>query len=532
MELNPKGSVDPNKMVQNKEGALVWKDNPYRAAILAGMQLNLRPRRSFYYTDEERFLDFLTTLEELYVTDPEFLEALVPYLRLEHGRKLAPMVVLGFLLAKSGNYRYLPQFISAKIIDTPKRMAEVVAVYRLISGKASFASIPYKERFKKVLESYSAYTLKKNRMRRRKIKLADLIKVFRPKPVDEEMSKLYKAIIENDPYASLKEDEHITATLSSNRLSQEKKQQIIEQSIESMPFNALVRNLRQFKDSSLDTKLRIRARFQSVLEGLKKGDWRVVDPFALFELYLSSYWDEFGVLQDIVAELIDSYVEYWSNCLELKQKKAAYLLDMSGSMRFDYATRELTGIQIALQAMAVLSQIYGFEGFAAFNNNLITEDEVIELVRNRWSSFGNTKVVKKVNDVFTQPGGAFTKFRQFRGLLLQEPDGATALVDAFEKFVKLYPDADVYIVLTDEVTWADKHATFSLEFLPKKTLQKVVIVNVDYNARFGGVVIQNPQLLRISQLTPGVFSYLQLWDGDIEKLVEKIKVKYLVNHQC
>jgi len=43
----------------------------------------------------------------------------------------------------------------------------------------------------------------------------------------------------------------------------------------------------------------------------------------------------------------------------------------------------------------------------------------------------------------------------------------------------------------------------------------------------GGVVIKHPQVLRISELTPGLFSYLELWDGDIRKLVERIKAKYL-----
>lgn len=102
------------------------RNDPFRAAILGGMSLNLRPRRTFYYTEGREF---------------------------EH----------------------LPRFIDVKIVDTLKRMAEIVAVYRLLSGEKIFASVPYRERFKAVLESYDTYTLKKNRMRRRKIKLADLI---------------------------------------------------------------------------------------------------------------------------------------------------------------------------------------------------------------------------------------------------------------------------------------------------------------------------------------------------------------------
>lgn len=537
MELNPKAEVKKESlgkdMTVNKEGAVVWKDDPFRAVILGGMSLNLRPRRTFYYSDEERFNEFVASLEEVYKRDPEFLEALIPYLRLEHGRKLSPVVTMGFLLAKAKTegreFKHLPRFIDARVVDTPKRMAEVVAVYRLLSGEKTFASVPHRERFKAVLESYDAFTLKKNRMRRRKIKLADLIKVFRPKPRDEEMSRLYKAIIENDPYASLKSEEHVTATLSSTELSREEKRKVLEENVGCMPFNALVRNLSQFVESPLDVKVRIRKRFVSVLAGLKKGDERViaaVNPFDLLALPDSPAWKDFGMLQDVARELVDSYVDYWRERLGTAEKKAAILLDISGSMA-SLGKDDVSGIVRAVRFLGVLGRLYDVVRFGAFDTELyleripISEDPF-------WGRRQSEVNLEGVVRLMREKRSAFNLVLELKQVFQNVPFNGTALVDAYKAFVKAVPDADLYVLVTDEVTWADRSGkTWELEFLPKTERQKVMVVNVDYAGRTGGVVVKHPQVLRVSELTPGVFGYLEVWEGDIGKLVEKIKAKWL-----
>lgn len=78
------------------------------------------------------------------------------------------------------------------------------------------------------------------------------------------------------------------------------------------------------------------------------------------------------------------------------------------------------------------------------------------------------------------------------------------------------------------MTWVDrKGKTWELEFLPKAERQKVVVVNVSYAGQTGGVVMKHPQVLRVSELTPGIFGYLEVWEGDVRKLVEKIKARWL-----
>jgi len=372
VEINPKASIkDRADVVKNPEGAWVWKDEPLRALLLAGLTLNLRLRRTFYYTDDERFENFVEALEAVYREDAEFLEALIPYLRLEHGRKLSPMLIMGYLLSRSRTWSYLPRFITPKIVDTPKRMAEAMAAYKLFSKAKSFASVPYRERFKAVLEAYDAYTLRKNRMRRRRIKLADLIKVFRPKPKDEEMSKLYKAIIENDSYASLKPTEHITALLSSTELTSEEKAKALEERLEQMPFNALVRNLSQWQDACLDVKEKIRKRFLSVLSALRKGEERayaVINPFLLFDLVDARAWGSFGMLQDVVGELVDRFVEHWAKRINGKDRRVAVLVDVSGSMM-----PHLTEVSAIL---ALISELYQVVKLGCFDNDLYLEGKI------------------------------------------------------------------------------------------------------------------------------------------------------------
>ena len=526
MNINPKAkAVHGNSMVRNREGATLWKDNPYRTAILSGMTLSLRPRRSFYYSDIDEFNNFIDTLKELYSKDPEFLEALIPYLRLEHGRKLSPMVTMGFLLAQlqiekkdsqkqnPTELKHIHRFINARIVDTPKRMAEVFATYKMLSGEKSFSTIPYKEHFKKTLESYSEYTLKKNRMRRRAIKLADLIKVLRPKPKDDNMSALCKAIIENDKLASLKEDEHVTATLSSTNLSQKEKIQILEQSIDKMPFNALLRNISQFADSSLEVKLQIRDRLRKdILDGGSRV-FAVVNPFDLLALPRSSKWENMGALQDAVADVFNAYIDYWAEKLHTQDKKAALLLDVSSSM---YGI----GFENTASFIAVISRIYNIYTIGAFDHKLYLMEKYTALQKFK-DTIHNTKDTFKL---------AMKLDNTFKHHLIG--GGGTALVDSYRKFTKAASDADIYIVISDEVTWADKdHATWELEFLPNKDKQKIMIFNPAYMGRRGGVVIKSPQLLRLSGLTPGLLPYLEMWDGDIMSIVKYIKEKYLYRAQ-
>ena len=523
--LNPKAKATDahKKHAVNKEGAVVWQDHPLRGAILSGISLAFRPRRDFYYTDEEKFQAFIEALEK--VNDLDLLQALIPYLRFDHGRKLAPMVVLGWLLAtrKPEELKHVEKFINPQIVDTPKRMAEVVATYKLISRAKSFAGIPFAERFKEVLEAYDEYTLKKNRMRRRKIKLADLIKVFRPRPRNDEYSKLYKAIIENDPYASLKAEEHVTATLSSTDLSREEKQKVLEANVEKMPFNALVRNLRQFAESSLEVKDRIRKRFEGVLEALKAGDDRVravVNIFDLIDLALSPYWSEFGYLQDVVMEIVDAYVDHF----EIPKASASVLIDISGSMSG-------LGITRACAFVAVLSRIYDLREVGLFNTRLFLPGEEKEVRLNvPWVEIrpqDRTNEARKVKEVLDQEKSVVRAFLKLHNALISAPCGGTALVDAYRAFIRRFPEVDRYVVITDEVTWADRESTWALEFLPNKEKQKTIIFNPSY--MWKTVAVQSPKLLRITELTPTILSFLEIWDGDMDALTERIKSKYLAS---
>lgn len=413
MELNRKANKANAQTMVNPEGAVVWKDDPYRAAILHGVSLNLRPKRTFYYTDEDRWNEFIAVLDEMCRKDLHFVEALVPYLRLEHGRKLSPMVIIGYLLANyPAKIKFLPRFINASIIDTPKRMAEVMATYKLLSGSHSFASIGYRDAFRRILESYDDYTLRKNRMRRRAIKLADLIKVFRPKPQSEEMSNLYKAIIENRKEASLQAEEHVTALLSDTTKSIEEKRAILEneQTIHKMPFNALVRNLSQYAGSSIEVKMKIRERFLSVLEDLKKekpSAMAVINPFMLMEVAESPLWSSFGMLQDIIAEMVDTYIEYWGRHFD--KQKVAVLFDGSTSMTWHDRLKR------GYAFLAATWGLFKFIDVRVFNDDYYAQQDYFRFV---------DKAIRESSP-----------FRLYIEMLEEKiPGGGTALVDSFQKF--------------------------------------------------------------------------------------------------
>jgi len=538
MDLNPKPDGVKGKVL-NPEGAFVWRDNPYRAAILMGISLNLKTDRTFYYTDREKFEEFITVLEKLYETDPEFLEALIPYLKLEHGRKSSPMIVLGFLLSKGKKYQYLPKFINPEIIPTPKQMAEALAVFKLLSGKHTIRKVPFRERFRETLEAYDEYTLKKNRLRRRSIKLADLIKVFRPRPKNEHYSRLYKAIIENSSEASLKAQEHITATLSDSNLSYEEKREIVEKNIEKIPFNALIRNLLFLVEGDRvpsEVVEKVKNRLEEILSEISKGNTKVlskIDPFVFFDLVFSPHWEELKPVAEKFDELLTTFLQNWADRLGTKNKKAAVLLDVSSSMG-GWGWKGLdksTGLARGYKFLAIFRELFDIRHVDFFNHGYIALKKIAlpkELIDEL--NFWQRLTLVKRSVLRNNPRGALKLFAYLVRNIGDVTSGGTALVDAYKMFVKRHPDVDIYIVITDEVTWADSYnPSWALEFLPNREKQKVIIANVDYmpGYRHGGVVIQNPKILRISEPNVGMLGYLEIWTGDINRLVEQIKKKYL-----
>ncbi|MCX7758644.1 MAG: hypothetical protein N2169_03395 [bacterium] len=181
---------------------------------------------------------------------------------LAEGRKAVPMLILGYLIYYYQNLENsdnsdclrerLKQAINNYTLKTPVRIAEMIVCWQYLN-KIKLGIVPsikrlpnfVKKRLKYVLENYSPLTLKKAKMLKKSIKLKDLIKVLRPKPKDNLLSVLYAGIIQDSKISKLKTTEIVPLVVKSESL--------IKQKIDSLPLQALMRNLSKINFEDTET---------------------------------------------------------------------------------------------------------------------------------------------------------------------------------------------------------------------------------------------------------------------------------------
>ena len=244
-ELNQKAQVT-HKMVTNPEGGIVYEENISRNLFLQASAFKLR--NSFYWSAEDRLKMLEASIDE--ERDFEYKIGLANFLSNYLGIRLSPVIILTRLAeqSKANTYHNFPNKNSitktvAKIMDRPDKITNAIAYaqYNLGSGK----ELPpyYKRALRDAFEKYDAYTLRKFRLRRRKVKTADVIKLLHPKPRNLELSRLYKAIIENSKEASIEKGTVITEVLSDSKKTAEEKTAWITTNLDNIPINATVRNM-------------------------------------------------------------------------------------------------------------------------------------------------------------------------------------------------------------------------------------------------------------------------------------------------
>jgi len=195
--------------VVNPEGSLVLDRLPEVQLYLEASNLKLRTD-SFYSTADEKLESFLTLAQEVTKKNPEYVLGLAKFLA-DNGLRLSPVILLATL--SNNHYSFRNENVKF-VFNTPQRIAEAVALRKKLPLNNSFL----KHALKESLENMNSFTLRKNKMLRRKVKLRDLINYLRPKPINEDMSKLYKAIIENAKEAKMAETETFVRVKSSKKI--------------------------------------------------------------------------------------------------------------------------------------------------------------------------------------------------------------------------------------------------------------------------------------------------------------------------
>ncbi|MCX7972306.1 MAG: hypothetical protein N2657_03730 [bacterium] len=241
---------------------------------------------SFSKIKESIINRFILDLVSLMYSEVDFQSKLNFILHLlftsvSQGRKSVPTMIIGYLIyfyqnstsLEEEESKYLRQKIKEVIsnytLKTPVRMVEVIIFWQymhfLEKGEIpSIKSLPkfVKRKFRKVFENYSPLTLKKAKLLKKSIKLKDLIKVLHPRPKNRLMAILYSGIIQDSKISKLKETE-ITAKVV-------KSQDMLKKQIETLPIQALLRNLSKINFEDTEVFEKVKERLVNVVNSMHK----------------------------------------------------------------------------------------------------------------------------------------------------------------------------------------------------------------------------------------------------------------------
>ena len=491
------------KKVQNEEGYEVFRMKDDQALFLTASSFT--PRNSFYNSNKTLLENFEALLRRMIVTEPVFVTALAWYLGKVMGVRLSP-VIMAANLAEKGNSI---QKIVHDVFTRPDFIANFLAYWK--DRIFVLNNLP-KEVFvglKRQLSSFNELTLKRRKMLNREFKLKDLIKILKPQPKDSKMSLLYRAIIEDSKASKLQtvvnketgvieKSEHTTAAISSDKVSHKEKQAFVQKNVKDLPINSLIKNLSFL---TADQAPALKARLTSLF---KSGNGlRFINPFDLVfmeSLEHDGYNQRVRVPDEIMNacdEVLKEFVTF--NC---PAKKPVILYDRSGSMM---GGGHLTGSKFLSMMTSIFEKDFRFYTFASSGGGY------------GWDNRDRTRsslpaAIEDMTSKFKAPGSFLGGPNQAARFINNHIrcSGCTQLMEAMEWTVTNNPEMDLFVIVTDEATWADPYQIEAYRrIIPEHLAGKVLLINVAPAQK--SVFKPTAKVVRISGL-----------DGKIIKMIEAL----------
>lgn len=403
------------EVTENPEGSVVYERPKEIQLYLEASNLKIT-EDSFYVTAKDKLSSVVKLANDL---DNDYVMGLAQFLA-DKGIKLSPVVLLSVLSGKGYSFNHSKLDF---IFNTPVRIADAIAMHNL---KIVHLNDSFKKHvLKQALQNMNEVTLRKNRMQRRKIKTADLIKLLRPHPRDFHYAEFYKALIENSRITHLDEKKDFLAVKSSTKITdKEKKDMIYEQVLNKrVSTNQLIRNLQYLAEKynfSEQHDLQ-----KSIIEQLKNvKDYRFLNIFDLVQA--SIFVPQF---EKALFEVINKFVSDVKTNFEF-DKEATILFDVSGSMSG-------TGISNGLRYIAVIALLFDKVQLRFFSDDLVTGEA------------NSTKIVKHLKE------GSYQKAKDLLNQVFTKYSNGTALIDSTQALLTEDPTITNLVVVSDEVSWVE-----------------------------------------------------------------------------
>jgi len=489
MELNQKGK---RKTITNPEGSIVLERKKEIQLYLEGCNIRIKGA-SFYKEAEDKLKDFLRLGKEV---DMDYEIGLAKFLA-DKGLKLSPVLLLAVLSSRGYSFR---DKHTEYIFNTPARIAEAISLQNV--GLVKLNNSFKKNALKVALESMNEVTLRKNKMKRRKVKLADLIKLLRPHPKTDKLAQLYKAIIQNTKEASLRPEENIVSIKSSTVLKEEEKKELIDTNLEKMPINQIIRNLKFLADKyDFNKNIELQKRVIAKLNSVK--DYRMLN---IFDVIMAAMF--VPQFEKALYEVVKKFVETTKKEFDY-QDDATLLFDVSGSMssggfsgiRSDNKDGKGLGFMYLILFALLMKNIK----LRTFSNDLNKDIKELE------------NIVKKIQQ--GSFGDAYAAFNKH----FEKYSGGTALVQSATDLCDEDEEIKNLIIISDEVSWVEgKNLTGSISELSKKLSNKnLFLINP---VVYSGTVFDK-NIVAISSLNPSVLIDMAIF------LDEKGFIEYIKNYK-
>jgi len=481
MQINKKGTAKVPETIINEEGSKVLGRDPHIQLYLEASNLKVSTDE-FYNTADQNLVKVIAKAR---VANPDFVYGLARFLT-DNGLKLSP-VVLYSVLSENG-YSFNPENVrgehcigdgALKTFNTPQRIAEAVA---LVDGKyVKHLNNSFKQHtLRKALELMGPFTLRKNKMRTRKIKTKDLIKLLRPKPSNTDMAALYKAIIEDGKLSKMTEDTLIRVK-SNKELSDKEKMEYFKNNIDKIAINELIRNLRFITDKcDFETEVEMKRKVIAKLSSIKS--YRFLNVFDLIETCM-----HVPELESALFEVIKNFANEVKTKFDYHEDAIA-LFDVSGSMGGK-------GEELGFKYMVLLNLMFDKMHVYPFGDQLYPQDpKMVTLIRDG-----------KLNKAFT---------------LYKNRNEGTRLVQSLSELIDAEPTMTNIIVVSDEVSWKEgtdlTDAIFGVHL--KLQSKKMILINPTIST---GTVF-NTNMVAMGSLTSAILYNVMLATNQ-KAFIEMIK---------
>lgn len=371
-----------------------------------------------FYENGEEIGERIKSLSEQ--CSVEQLEKLVLESKFNSKLRHVPLLLMCLIAKKHGLTKNLVEQVITRVDD----MAELISLYK----QGSIQCIPnqMKKGLQKAFTKFDEYQFAKYKGDKKAIKLRDVIRIVRPKPINEEQSKLWKKIVDRklatpDTWeVELSKSKDKTA--SWNRLLDENR----------LGALALLRNLRNMKNCNVN--------ITKVKKAISKIKTDNILPYQILQSALVNPW---------YADSLDDLFKKYAKDMEKIDGETIILVDISGSMTWNLSAKSgVDRITVASSLAAIAREKYNDSHVFGFDRDI--------------KEYLNLHGVSLMNQ------------------LKQDAGGGTYIYNAIIESYKQYPNTERVIVITDEqdTSVRSQLSDNAINKIAKKLNGKAYIINV------------------------------------------------------